>query len=68
MGRKTKLYPIESLGSLVEEPPAIVLTIDEAIQYEVEKKLDEAFETYKPVSAAAIVMSVPDGEILAMGV
>lgn len=68
VGKKTKLYPIESLGSLVEEPPAIILTIDEAIQYEVEKQLDAAFEAYNPVSATAIVMSVPDGEILAMGV
>lgn len=68
VGKKTKLYPMESLGSLVEEPPAIKLTIDEAIQYEVEKALDSAYQAYDPVSAAAIVMSVPDGEILALGV
>lgn len=68
VGKKTKLYPMESLGTLVEEPPAIKLTIDEAIQYEVEKALDNAYSAYDPVSATAIVMSVPDGEILALGV
>jgi len=68
VGRKTKLYPIETVGTLVGEPPAIRLTIDEAIQYEVEKALDSAYSAYNPVSATAIVMSVPDGEILAMGV
>jgi cell division protein FtsI (penicillin-binding protein 3) len=68
VGKRTRLYPIESLGTLVEEPPSIILTIDEAIQFEVEKALDEAWETYNPTSATAIVMSVPDGEILALGV
>jgi cell division protein FtsI/penicillin-binding protein 2 len=68
VGKRTKLYPIESIHSIVAEPSSINLTIDEAIQFQVEQALDKAWEAYNPTSATAIVISVPDGEILALGV
>ncbi len=68
VGNKVRLFPIESINSIVPEPDSIALTIDEAIQYEVEKCLDDVFSTYNPKSACAIVLSVPEGEILALGV
>jgi len=51
-------------------PPAagddLVLTLDEQIQYIVEKELDRLVAKYRPVSASAIVMDPRTGEILAM--
>ena len=44
----------------------MVLTIDENIQYFVEKELDMVMDRYKPKSATAIVMDPNTGEILAM--
>jgi len=44
----------------------IVLTIDENIQYIVEKELDSVMAKYSPVSATALVMDPSTGEILAM--
>lgn len=44
----------------------IVLTLDRVVQYEVEKILREASETFKADSATAIVMEPKTGKILAM--
>jgi cell division protein FtsI (penicillin-binding protein 3) len=44
----------------------LILTIDEKIQYIVEKELDEVMAKYSPVSASAIVMDPRTGEILAL--
>lgn len=44
----------------------IVLTIDEGLQYIVEKNLDEAMEHWRAASATAIMMDPFTGEILAM--
>ncbi len=44
----------------------IVLTLDRVVQYEVEKILREANETFKADSATAIVMEPKTGKILAM--
>lgn len=44
----------------------LVLTIDETIQYTVERELDKIVQNYKPKGAAAIVMDPKTGEILAM--
>lgn len=45
---------------------SIVLTIDETIQYIVERELDEAVKLRKPKRAAAVVMEPKTGRILAM--
>jgi cell division protein FtsI (penicillin-binding protein 3) len=44
----------------------LVLTLDEQIQYIVEKELDRIVAQFHPVSATAIVMEPKTGEILAM--
>ncbi|MFZ5642294.1 MAG: penicillin-binding transpeptidase domain-containing protein [Bacillota bacterium] len=45
----------------------IVLTIDQTIQYYVERELDKIDQMYQPSKAAIIVMDPSSGEILAMG-
>ncbi len=45
----------------------LVLTIDESIQYFVERELDKAVAQYNPKFALAIVMDPETGGILAMG-
>ncbi|MEW6771373.1 MAG: stage V sporulation protein D [Bacillota bacterium] len=45
----------------------LVLTIDETIQYFVERELDKIVDTYRPANAVIIVMDPKTGEILAMG-
>lgn len=44
----------------------IVLTLDEGLQYIVEKNLDEAMEKWQAASATAIMMDPRTGEVLAM--
>lgn len=44
----------------------VILTIDEGLQYIVEKYIDEAMEQWKASSASAIMMNPFTGEILAM--
>ncbi|MBN2655023.1 MAG: penicillin-binding protein 2 [Nitrospirae bacterium] len=44
----------------------IILTIDEGLQYILEKNLHEAMQHWKAASATAIIMSPATGEILAM--
>lgn len=68
VGRKTRLYPLEAIDSIIPEPEKIKLTIDEPTQYIVEKALNEIEEQYNPLGTCAIVLSIPDGEILALGV
>jgi cell division protein FtsI (penicillin-binding protein 3) len=45
---------------------SVVLTIDEGLQYILEKELDSAMEEWRPVSVSAIMMNPFTGEILAM--
>ena len=45
----------------------LILTIDQTIQYYVEKELDKAVEMYQPGKAVIIVMDPSNMEILAMG-
>jgi cell division protein FtsI/penicillin-binding protein 2 len=44
----------------------IILTIDEGLQYIVEKELDRAMAKWRPVSASIIMMNPFTGEILAL--
>jgi len=44
----------------------IYLTIDSVIQHIVEKALDDAYEEWEPLWAAAIVLNVRNGEVLGM--
>lgn len=51
-----------------EDGNSIVLTIDETIQYVVERELDQLMNgTVRPKSATIIVMNTKTGEILAIG-
>jgi stage V sporulation protein D (sporulation-specific penicillin-binding protein) len=45
----------------------LVLTIDQAIQYMVEKELDKIVSEYQPARASITVMDPQTGEILALG-
>ncbi|MBO8136619.1 MAG: stage V sporulation protein D [Desulfotomaculum sp.] len=45
----------------------LVLTIDQTIQYFVERELDKIVDKYNPTNAVIIVMDPKTGEILAMG-
>ena len=45
----------------------LILTIDQTIQYYVERELDKAVEMYQPGKAVIIVMDPSNMEILAMG-
>ncbi|NSW83744.1 MAG: stage V sporulation protein D [Syntrophothermus sp.] len=45
---------------------SVVLTIDETIQYIVERELDRVWEARKPKGAIAVVMDPRTGEVLAM--
>lgn len=50
-----------------EQGNNIVLTIDQTIQYLVERELDKIMEDHDPTSASIIVMDPQTGEILGMG-
>lgn len=59
----------EALHKLIPPVPGqnLVLTIDQTIQFFVERELDKIVETHKPKLAVIIVMNPKTGEILAMG-
>jgi stage V sporulation protein D (sporulation-specific penicillin-binding protein) len=59
----------ESLQKYVPPVPGqnLVLTIDQTIQFFVERELDKIVNTYHPKNAVIIVMNPRTGEILAMG-
>lgn len=59
----------EALHQLIPPVPGhnLVLTIDQTIQFFVERELDKIVETYQPKLAVIIVMNPKTGEILAMG-
>jgi len=50
-----------------QEGNSLYLTIDETIQYFVERELDKVVEKYQPEKASIIVMNPKTGEVLAMG-
>jgi stage V sporulation protein D (sporulation-specific penicillin-binding protein) len=59
----------EALHKLIPPEPGqnLVLTIDQTIQFFVERELDKIVEVHKPKLAVIIVMDPKTGEILAMG-
>ncbi|MDD4335294.1 MAG: penicillin-binding transpeptidase domain-containing protein, partial [Desulfotomaculaceae bacterium] len=59
----------EALHKLIPPVPGhnLVLTIDQTVQYFVERELDKIVDTHKPKLAVIIVMNPKTGEILAMG-
>lgn len=59
----------EALHKLIPPVPGqnIILTIDQTIQFFVERELDKIVEVHKPKLAVIIVMDPKTGEILAMG-
>ena len=50
-----------------EQGNSVTLTLDENIQYFVERELDKVVARYRPKLAVAMVMDTQTGEILAMG-
>ncbi|MFX4261410.1 stage V sporulation protein D [Pelotomaculum propionicicum] len=59
----------EALHKLIPPEPGhnLVLTIDQTIQFFVERELDKIVEAHKPKLAVIIVMDPKTGEVLAMG-
>jgi cell division protein FtsI (penicillin-binding protein 3) len=62
------IMPTDSRYNRPDHGADITLTIDEVIQYHVERELDKAMATTRAKSAQAIVMDPRTGEILAMAV
>ncbi|NQS76951.1 MAG: stage V sporulation protein D [Peptococcaceae bacterium] len=59
----------EALHKLIPSEPGqnLVLTIDQTVQFFVERELDVIMDVHKPKLAVIIVMNPKTGEILAMG-
>lgn len=67
--RDARQRHLSTLGGETQPPrhgDGVALTIDAVIQTIVEDELRKAYETYKPISAIAVVMVPSTGEILAM--
>ncbi len=65
-GQRREIYTLRSLEIAPQEGADIYLTLDQNIQYFVEKALDAAMTNYTAKAAWAIVEDVRTGEILAM--
>jgi len=65
-GRRREIYNRRSLDIAPQEGADIYLTLDQNVQYIVEKALDAAVEEHQAKGAWAIVERVKTGEILAM--
>ncbi len=65
-GRRAEVYNRRSLEIAPQEGADVYLTIDENVQYIVEKALDAAMEEHQAKGAWAIVERVKTGEILAL--
>ncbi|HWS89807.1 MAG TPA: penicillin-binding protein [Pyrinomonadaceae bacterium] len=61
-----KRRPFESKGLDAQDGRTVVLTIDQTVQYIVERELAAALERTKAKSAAAIVLEPHTGEVLAL--
>ena len=62
------VFPIDSRYASPDQGADLKLTIDEVIQYHVERELDLAMERTRAESASVVVMAPDTGEILAMAV
>jgi cell division protein FtsI/penicillin-binding protein 2 len=65
-GNRREIYTRRSLEIAPQEGADVYLTIDQNIQYFVEKALDEAMTNFQPKAAWAIVEDVRTGAILGM--
>jgi len=65
-GRKNEMYNRRSLDIKPQPGVNVYLTLDQNLQYIVEKALDKALEEYQAKGAWAIVERVKTGEILAL--
>jgi cell division protein FtsI/penicillin-binding protein 2 len=61
-----KRRPFESEGLVPQDGQTIVLTLDQTVQYIVERELAAALERTQAKSAAAIVLDPHTGEVLAL--
>jgi cell division protein FtsI/penicillin-binding protein 2 len=61
-----KRRPFESMGSDARDGGTLVLTIDQTVQYIVERELAAAVERTHAKSAAAVVLEPRTGEVLAL--
>lgn len=61
-----KRRPFESEGSRARDGQTLVLTIDQTVQYIVERELAAALERTHAKSAAAVVLDPKTGEVLAL--
>jgi cell division protein FtsI (penicillin-binding protein 3) len=67
-GRRREIYTRRNLEIEPQRGADVYLTIDQKVQYFVEKALDAAMEEHSAKGAWAIVQRVSTGEILAMAV
>ena len=65
-GRKVEMYNRRSLDIEPQQGVDVYLTLDQNLQYIVEKSLDAAIEEYQAKGVWAIVERVKTGEVLAM--
>jgi cell division protein FtsI (penicillin-binding protein 3) len=65
-GRRRELYDQRSLTIPAHDGADVHLTIDQFVQYVVDRALDSAMEIHRPEAAWAVVQRVRTGEILAM--
>ena len=65
-GRRHEVYTRRSLDIAPQEGADVYLTLDQNLQYVVEKALDAAIEQHQAKGAWAIMQRVGTGEILAM--
>lgn len=64
----TKIIPLEMVPQVEEEPPAVKLTLDSALQFYSEQVLQAAVEETRARTGVALVLDVRSGEILSMAV
>ncbi|HKL21984.1 MAG TPA: penicillin-binding transpeptidase domain-containing protein, partial [Tichowtungia sp.] len=65
-GRRHEIYTRRSVNIEPQPGADVYLTIDQQVQYFVERALDDLVQKYQPQGAWAIVQRVDSGEILAM--
>jgi cell division protein FtsI (penicillin-binding protein 3) len=65
-GRRREVYTRRSLEIAPQEGADVYLTLDQNLQYVVEKALDTAVEAHQAKGAWAIIQRISTGEILAM--
>lgn len=65
-GRRREIYDRRFTDLIPEEGADVYLTLDQNLQYMVERELDKVMDAHRPVGACAVMQRISTGEILAM--